>query len=152
MDKLDCDDRIWRVSSDGSLYVFSTTSPHLIFSLHTQSNAPLAIKETYAPAILRAKAAKKRKQTNDSRWHCRYDEKKLFWPLLRENLYRPLSMAFREPICIFWNVYIALVYGVLYLCFCQLSNSFRRAPRVVSRLHWARFFGSWSRRCEFFLW
>lgn len=26
-------------------------------------------------------------------------------------------MAVSEPICIFWNVYIALVYGVLYLCF-----------------------------------
>jgi hypothetical protein len=26
-------------------------------------------------------------------------------------------MAVNEPICIFWDVYIALVYGVLYLCF-----------------------------------
>tara|TARA_R110002003_G_scaffold1815_3_gene23533 strand:+ start:752 stop:2536 length:1785 start_codon:yes stop_codon:yes gene_type:complete len=75
------------------------------------------IKETYAPAILRAKATRKRKETNDQRWFCRYDDKKQFWPLLRENLYRPLEMAVREPICIFWNVYIALVYGVLYLCF-----------------------------------
>jgi multidrug resistance protein len=75
------------------------------------------IKETYAPAILRAKSAKKRKETDDERWFSRYDDKKLFWPLLRENLYRPLSMAVSEPICIFWDVYIALVYGVLYLCF-----------------------------------
>ncbi|KAH3976917.1 hypothetical protein HBI25_213690 [Parastagonospora nodorum] len=75
------------------------------------------IKETYAPAILRAKSAKKRKETDESRWFSRYDDKKKFWPLLRENLYRPLSMAVSEPICIFWNLYIALVYGVLYLCF-----------------------------------
>ncbi|CAO2650175.1 Nn.00g014670.m01.CDS01 [Neocucurbitaria sp. VM-36] len=75
------------------------------------------LKETYAPAILRAKAAKKRKETGDDRWYSRYDEKKEFWPLLRENLYRPLHMSVKEPICIFWNVYIALVYGVLYLCF-----------------------------------
>lgn len=75
------------------------------------------IKETYAPAILRAKSAKKRKETDDPRWYSRYDEKKQFWSLLRENLTRPLSMAVNEPICIFWNVYIALVYGVLYLCF-----------------------------------
>lgn len=75
------------------------------------------LKETYAPAILRAKAAKKRTETGDSRWHSRYDDKKAFWPLLRENLYRPLYMSVKEPICIFWNVYIALVYGVLYLCF-----------------------------------
>ncbi|CAN9373813.1 unnamed protein product [Alternaria alternata] len=75
------------------------------------------IPETYKPAILRAKSANKRKETSDSRYHSRYDEKKAFWPLLRENLYRPLSMAVNEPICIFWDVYIALVYGVLYLCF-----------------------------------
>ncbi|KAF1848961.1 MFS general substrate transporter [Cucurbitaria berberidis CBS 394.84] len=75
------------------------------------------IKETYAPALLRAKATKKRKETNDPRWHCRYDDKKEFWPLLRENLYRPLYMSVKEPICIFWNVYIALIYSVLYLCF-----------------------------------
>ncbi|KAF2998204.1 hypothetical protein E8E13_004813 [Curvularia kusanoi] len=75
------------------------------------------IPETYAPAILRAKSAKKRKQTDDPRWHSRYDDKKSFLPMLRENLYRPLSMAINEPICIFWNIYIALVYGVLYLCF-----------------------------------
>lgn len=75
------------------------------------------IPETYAPAILRAKSAKKRKEEDDPRWHSRYDDKKSFLPMLRENLYRPLSMAINEPICIFWNVYIALVYGVLYLCF-----------------------------------
>jgi len=75
------------------------------------------IPETYKPAILRAKSAKKRKETSDPRYYSRYDEKKAFWPLLRENLYRPLSMAVNEPICIFWDVYIALVYGVLYLCF-----------------------------------
>ncbi|ORX94073.1 major facilitator superfamily domain-containing protein [Clohesyomyces aquaticus] len=77
----------------------------------------LIVKETYAPAILRAKAAKKRAETGDDRWHSRYDDKKKFWPLLRENLVRPLSMSVKEPICIFWNVYIALVYGVMYLCF-----------------------------------
>ncbi|KAF2110806.1 major facilitator superfamily domain-containing protein [Lophiotrema nucula] len=77
----------------------------------------LIVQETYAPAILRAKSAKKRKETGDDRWISRYDDKKMFWPLLRENLYRPMSMAVREPICIFWNVYIALVYGVMYLCF-----------------------------------
>jgi hypothetical protein len=77
----------------------------------------LSIKETYAPALLRSKAAKKRKETGDDRWYSRYDDKKKFWPLLRENLIRPLSMSVKEPICIFWNVYIALVYGVLYLSF-----------------------------------
>ncbi|KAL5394241.1 hypothetical protein PMIN06_006007 [Paraphaeosphaeria minitans] len=77
----------------------------------------LSIGETYAPALLRAKSAKKRKETGEERWYSRYDDKKKFWPMLKENLYRPLVMSVNEPICIFWNVYIALVYGVLYLCF-----------------------------------
>ncbi|KAF2743815.1 MFS general substrate transporter [Sporormia fimetaria CBS 119925] len=77
----------------------------------------LIVKETYAPALLRAKSAKKRKETDDERWYSRYDDKQKFWPMLRENLTRPCSMAVKEPICIFWNVYIALVYGVMYLCF-----------------------------------
>jgi hypothetical protein len=77
----------------------------------------MLIGETYAPSILRAKSAKKRKDTGDERWYSRYDDKKPFWPMLKENLIRPLEMSVKEPICIFWNVYIALVYGVLYLCF-----------------------------------
>ncbi|KAL1610087.1 hypothetical protein SLS60_001752 [Paraconiothyrium brasiliense] len=75
------------------------------------------IGETYAPALLRAKSAKKRKETGQERWYSRYDDKKKFWPMLKENLYRPLIMSVKEPICIFWNVYIALVYAVLYLSF-----------------------------------
>ncbi|KAK5112729.1 hypothetical protein LTR62_003827 [Meristemomyces frigidus] len=75
------------------------------------------VKETYAPAILRKRAAKKRKETNDERWWSRYDDKEEFLPLLRINLSRPFHMTVTEPICIFWDLYIALVYGVLYLCF-----------------------------------
>jgi MFS family permease len=33
------------------------------------------IKETYAPALLKKKAAKLRKETGDDRWWCRYDQK-----------------------------------------------------------------------------
>ncbi|KAB2578839.1 Efflux pump FUB11 [Lasiodiplodia theobromae] len=75
------------------------------------------VKETYAPTILRKRAAKMRKEMNNQRWWCRYDDKAEFWPLLKTNLSRPLVMAVTEPICIFWNLYIAIVYAILYLCF-----------------------------------
>ncbi|KAF2430204.1 MFS general substrate transporter [Tothia fuscella] len=75
------------------------------------------IKETYAPAILRKKAKERRKEMDDERWWSRYDDKVAFWPLLKVNLSRPFVMAVTEPICIFWNIYIALLYSVLYLCF-----------------------------------
>ncbi|KAE9965792.1 hypothetical protein BLS_007383 [Venturia inaequalis] len=77
----------------------------------------LLVKETYGPAILRAMAANRRKETDDERWWCRYDEKKALWPLLKLNLSRPFVMTVTEPICLFWDIYIALVYAVLYLCF-----------------------------------
>ncbi|OKL59038.1 hypothetical protein UA08_05590 [Talaromyces atroroseus] len=67
----------------------------------------LVMKETYAPVILRKKAARLRKETGDSRWHCRYDYKVPLIETMKTNLSRP----------IFWNLYIGVVYGILYLCF-----------------------------------
>jgi hypothetical protein len=75
------------------------------------------IPETYAPSILRKRAALKRKTTDDSRYWSRYDDKQPFIPLLKVNLSRPFILTVTEPILIFWDLYIALVYGILYLCF-----------------------------------
>lgn len=33
---------------------------------------------------------------------------------LQVNLSRPITVAITEPICIFWNCYIGIVYGILY--------------------------------------
>lgn len=75
------------------------------------------LKETYAPALLQKKAKLRRKEQDDDRYWSRYDNKIKFWPLLKVNLSRPFIMVFTEPICIFWDVYIAIIYGILYLCF-----------------------------------
>lgn len=56
------------------------------------------VQETYAPAILRKRAAAKRKETGDDRWWSRYDDKLEFWPLLKINLSRPFVMTVTEPI------------------------------------------------------
>jgi len=65
-----------------------------------------SFKETYAPVILRKKAAQRRKETGDLRWWSRYDEKKDFWPLLKGSLSRPFIITFTEPI---WCVTRSLV-------------------------------------------
>ena len=92
------------------------------------------MKETYAPVILRKKAARLRKETDDTRWWCRYDYKVPLKDTMKTNLSRPFVMAVLEPIwyvpsyhrnghksdlsdSIFWNLYIGVVYGILYLCF-----------------------------------
>jgi len=75
------------------------------------------IRETYSPVLLQRRAAKLRKDNDDSRYWSRYDIKVGFVELMKINLSRPFVMAVTEPICIFWNSYISLLYGILYLCF-----------------------------------
>lgn len=74
-------------------------------------------KETYQPIILKRKAARMRKELDDPRWWCQYDQKRSMWELLKINLSRPFVLAATEPILWFLNMWISLVYGVLYLCF-----------------------------------
>ncbi|KAF2163726.1 hypothetical protein M409DRAFT_25912 [Zasmidium cellare ATCC 36951] len=75
------------------------------------------VPETYAPSILRKRAKNVRQETGDESWWSRYDDKQSFFELLKVNMSRPFILTVTEPICLFWDVYIALVYGVLYLCF-----------------------------------
>ena len=63
----------------------------------------LLMRETYAPAILREKAKMRRKETNDERYWCRFDNKKTsIINLLKINLSRPFVMVITEPI---WYVH-----------------------------------------------
>ncbi|EPE03650.1 major facilitator superfamily transporter [Ophiostoma piceae UAMH 11346] len=75
------------------------------------------VRETYAPAILKAKAAKKRKEMDDDRYWCRYDERISVLQLVKTNLSRPFVLAVTEPILWFFNFWLSIVYGILYLCF-----------------------------------
>ncbi|PKS13009.1 hypothetical protein jhhlp_000350 [Lomentospora prolificans] len=77
----------------------------------------LTLKETYAPTILQRKAARQRKETDDPRWWCKYDERVSKWQLLKVNLARPFILCCTEPILWFFNFWISLVYAILYLCF-----------------------------------
>ncbi|PYH81218.1 MFS general substrate transporter [Aspergillus uvarum CBS 121591] len=83
------------------------------------------IRETYAPVILRQRAAKRRQQTGDSRWWTQYDDGESLSARLRTGFGRPFVMLFTEPICIFWDIYVALIYGVLYLCFVAFPIAFQ---------------------------
>ena len=85
----------------------------------------IIIKETYAPALLQKKAKKIRKENDDERYWSRYDVRVGFVELMKVNLSRPFVMAITEPICIFWNVYIAIIYGEWNsrACGCVLTSS-----------------------------
>ncbi|KAB8239227.1 MFS transporter [Aspergillus alliaceus] len=79
----------------------------------------LLIKETYAPVLLERRRKAKQIQTGDMRWWTTYDKQvqETVWQRLATSLSRPLAMAIFEPICLFWNIYVAVVYAVLFLCF-----------------------------------
>ncbi|KAG5999317.1 hypothetical protein E4U54_001925 [Claviceps lovelessii] len=75
------------------------------------------VRETYAPKILRCKAARMRKEMDDTRYWCRYDHKVSTVRLLKTNLSRPFILFATEPILWFMNFWVSVVYGILYLCF-----------------------------------
>ncbi|KAI6779947.1 putative transporter-like protein [Emericellopsis cladophorae] len=74
-------------------------------------------KETYAPTVLKRKTARLRKETGDDRYWCQFDQRVSTWDLLKTNLSRPFVLAATEPILWFMNLWVSLVYGILYLCF-----------------------------------
>ncbi|KAE8166079.1 MFS general substrate transporter [Aspergillus tamarii] len=76
-----------------------------------------SIKETYAPALLREKVAILQKETDDSRWWCQYDRKVSQMQLIKTSLGRPFVLACTEPILWFFNIWMSVLYGILYLCF-----------------------------------
>ncbi|KAJ5141559.1 hypothetical protein N7526_002554 [Penicillium atrosanguineum] len=80
-------------------------------------NGPVLVKETYAPALLRKRTKKIQLETGDQRWWCLYDHEETGFEIIRTNLIRPFRMIVSEPICIFWNLYVGVVYAVLFLCF-----------------------------------
>lgn len=75
------------------------------------------VKETYAPVVLQQKAARQRREEDDPRYWCRYDSRISTFRLIKTNLSRPFKLAFTEPILWFFNIWISVIYGILYLCF-----------------------------------
>ncbi|PLB41292.1 MFS transporter [Aspergillus candidus] len=86
----------------------------------------VCIEETYAPLILRNRAEKQRKETQNPKWWTRYDGEKDIKSLLKTSLSRPFMMIITEPICLFWDIYVAIVYAILYLCFVAYPIAFHQ--------------------------
>ncbi|EPS32860.1 hypothetical protein PDE_07821 [Penicillium oxalicum 114-2] len=83
------------------------------------------VPETYAPKLLQQRAARLRRETKNWALHSFLDEHE---PSLAEigqkYLLRPLQMLVMEPILICMTIYLALVYGILYLFFEAYPISF----------------------------
>lgn len=76
------------------------------------------VPETYAPVLLQHRAAILSKHTGKVYISALdKDNKKTPGQLLKVTLLRPWQLLFREPICLLSSIYIAIVYGILYLSF-----------------------------------
>ncbi|KAJ5585006.1 uncharacterized protein N7459_004806 [Penicillium hispanicum] len=87
--------------------------------------ALIIVPETYAPKLLQNRAARLRQETRNWALHSFLDEHK---PTLKDignkYLLRPFQMLFTEPILVCITIYLALIYGILYLFFEAYPISF----------------------------
>lgn len=76
----------------------------------------LFLEETYPPIILVQKASELRRRTRNWGIHARQEEIEVnLRELLEKNLSRPIRMLFTEPIVLSLSIYMAFIYGLLYL-------------------------------------
>jgi multidrug resistance protein len=76
------------------------------------------IPETYAPVILKRRAAKLRKETGDKNIITEQEKVKLtFREIIRTSLIRPITMILTEPVLDLMCMYIVLIYSMLYAFF-----------------------------------
>lgn len=74
------------------------------------------LEETYPPVILVNKATDLRRRTRNWGIHAKQEEIEVdLRELLEKNLSRPMRMLFTEPIVLLLSLYMALLYGLLYL-------------------------------------
>lgn len=84
------------------------------------------IPETYHPVLLQRRASVLRKETGNQDIHAFLDNHKpTFVDIVRKYLFRPVQMLILEPILVLITLYLALVYGILYLFFEAYPVSFQ---------------------------
>ncbi|KAK4157940.1 putative transporter mfs2 [Chaetomidium leptoderma] len=86
----------------------------------------LCVPETYAPVLLRRRAAKLSERTG--RVYTSKMDLSITMPkaqLIKTTLLRPWVLLFREPIVFLTSIYMAIVYGTLYLLFAAFPIVFQ---------------------------
>ncbi|KAH8811891.1 MFS multidrug transporter-like protein [Xylogone sp. PMI_703] len=76
----------------------------------------LFLEETYPPVILISKATELRRRTKNWGIHAKQEEIEVdFRELVTKNFSRPMRLLFTEPIVLLLSIYMAFIYGLLYL-------------------------------------
>ncbi|SPO24007.1 related to MFS multidrug transporter [Ustilago trichophora] len=84
--------------------------------------------ETYAPEILKRKAKKLRKETGNHELHTVYEkqESSAWYVKLRHNLVRPFVLLTTQPIIQVFSIYLAIIYGCMYVLLTVFAEVFGR--------------------------
>ena len=76
--------------------------------------------ETYGPLLLKKRAQQKRKETGDGRYYSQLEKRlqgQTKKQVARELMLSPIEMLFTEPVVLAACIYMAFMYGCLYLSF-----------------------------------
>ncbi|KAL1965737.1 hypothetical protein VTN77DRAFT_5237 [Rasamsonia byssochlamydoides] len=84
------------------------------------------VPETYHPVLLQRRAARLRLETRNWALHSALDERRpTLHDIVVRYLLRPIQMLILEPILLCVSIYLALIYGILYLTFEAYPVSFQ---------------------------
>ncbi|KAL8781743.1 MAG: hypothetical protein Q9213_005880 [Squamulea squamosa] len=87
----------------------------------------LFLEETYPPIVLQQKAAMLRRRTLNWGIHAKQEEIEVdFRELVTKNFSRPLRLLVTEPIVLLLSIYMAFIYGLLYLFLTAYPIVFQR--------------------------
>lgn len=100
------------------------------------------LEESYPPAILVQKASDLRRRTANWGIHARQEEIEIdFRELINKNFSRPMRLLFGEPIVTSLSVYMAFVYGILYLFLTAYPFVFQKVHHMSLGVGGLPFFG-----------
>ncbi|OAL50559.1 major facilitator superfamily [Pyrenochaeta sp. DS3sAY3a] len=102
----------------------------------------LFLQESYPPKILISKAAELRRRTKNWGIHAKQEEIEIdLRELLEKNFSRPLRMLFTERIVLLLSIYMAFIYGLLYLFLTAYPLVFQGVHRMNLGVGGLPFFG-----------
>jgi DHA1 family multidrug resistance protein-like MFS transporter len=100
------------------------------------------LEETYPPVILITKAAELRRRTKNWGIHAKQEEIEIdFRELITKNFSRPMRLLFTEPIVLLISIYMAFIYGLLYLFLTAYPIVFQRIHHMSPGVGGLPYFG-----------
>lgn len=100
------------------------------------------LEETYPPVILITKASELRRRTKNWGIHAKQEEIEIdFRELISKNFSRPLRLLFTEPIVLLLSIYMAFIYGLLYLFLTAYPIVFQRIHGMSAGIGGLPYFG-----------